>query len=451
MIPDPPSTPFFTPDRRAMRKKIWQLTLPVILANITVPFVGMVDTAVMGHFDSAHYIGAVAMGSFLFSLISISFGFLRMATTGLVAQSHGADDRPGVVLNYLRAVGMALMLGVLMVVLAQPIIMLARQFLSASEPVLDGMAVYMTIVAFAAPAVFLNMVGLGLLFGLQRVNSCLIQLVAINCINIAVNLILVIGLGMKIEGVALATVLAQYTGTGVTAWLVIRAVGHPRDWPWPPVREVVSLSALAEYFGLGRDLTIRTFGIMLGEMLVLNSSASLGDVELAATQLGFVLFGIIAYGLDGFAHAAESLVGEAIGRRDRARLKQAIEEGTIMAFAMAVVFGGIIFFGAGLFFRLMTSLPEVLMTIDSLIPWLAAIPVISVFAFMMDGVFVGATRARIMRDAMVMSVVVFIPAIYFGHMMFGLHGIWAAFLFLLGVRGGTLWLRLDRVYEKAAA
>ena len=444
-----PYASFSTPERRALRKKIWRLTLPVVLANTTIPMVALVDTAVMGHFDSAHYIGAVAMGGFIFSLVVIAVGFLRMATTGLVAQAFGAGDRAAIVRHLLRGSALALALGLLIVVLSQPLVLVAKAFLPGSDAMLDGMGRYVAIVVFAAPAGCLNMVGLGLLFGLQRVRGCMAQLIAINCMNIAGNLLLVLGFGMRIEGVALATVAAQYGGLVIAAWLVVRALGHPRTWPWPGRAEVLSLPAMREFSGLGRDLTIRTFGLKLGELLLLASAASIGDVELAGTQIGFVLFIVVAYGLDGFAHAAESLVGEAVGGRRPALLRAVVADSMLLAFLAALGMGGAILVLSGPYFRVMTSLPEVLAVADGLILWMALIPVVSVFAFQMDGVFVGATQARTMRDAMVLSVLLFLPLIYFGKAWFGLGGVWAAFILLLALRGLTLGLRLDRVYAKA--
>ena len=432
-----------------MRKKIWRLTLPVVLANVTIPLVGLADTAVMGHFDSAHYIGAVALGSFLFGLVVTTFGFLRMATTGLVAQAHGAGDRRLVILHFLRGAVMGLALGLLVLVLAGPLAGMSRAFLSASDPVMDGMELYVAIVALSAPAACLNMVGLGFLFGLQRVAGCMVQLMAINCINIAGNLVLVLGFGLRVEGVAIATLAAQYSGLAVTTWLVFRAAGHPRTWPWPERGQLLAFSAFREYSGLGRDLTIRTFGILLGELLVLNSSASLGDVELAASQIGFVLFGIVAYGLDGFAHAAECLVGEAVGGRRPTMLRAVVRDSTLLAFLSALGLGLAIMLLAGPLFRVMTSIAEVLAVVDGLVVWMALVPVVAVFAFQMDGVFVGATEAGTMRNAMVFSVLLFLPLLYLGKAWFGLHGIWGAFLFLLALRGLTLGLRLDRVYAKA--
>ena len=206
---------------------------------------------------------------------------------------------------------------------------------------------------------------------------------------------------------------------------------------------------MREYSGLARDLTIRTFGILLGELLVLNTSSSIGEVELAASQIGFVLFNIVAYGLDGFAHAAESLVGEAIGRRRPAMLRAVVMDSMLLAFVTAVGLGFAILLLAGPFFSVMTSLPEVLAVVDGLVVWMALIPVVSVFAFQLDGVFIGAIEAAVMRNAMVLSVLLFLPLLYLGKAGFGLDGIWGAFLVLLALRGLTLGLRLDRVHAKA--
>ena len=199
---------------KGTRSAVWAIALPVMLANITVPFVGMVDTAVMGHLDHAHYIGGVAMGSFIFSLITTTFGFQRMATTGLIAQAAGAGQRDVIFMTLYRAVVVALGLGVMIIACSGLVVALARLSLTASDAVLGGMGLYISILSWAGPAICLNMVGLGLFFGVQNVRYCLVQLVVINSVNIGANLVFVFGLGMKIEGVALASVLAQYIGLG---------------------------------------------------------------------------------------------------------------------------------------------------------------------------------------------------------------------------------------------
>ena len=440
---------FLSPSRRELRKKIWYLTLPVILANVTTPLVGLVDTAVMGQLDSAHYIGAVALGAFLYSLVSISFGFLRMATTGLVAQAMGAEQTSLIHLHLMRGVVLALGLGVMVILLAQPLILVSRMVLAASPDVLDGMATYVSILAFASPATCLNMVALGVLFGLQRVRACMIQIMVLNIFNIIANLVLVFGLGMKVEGVAIASLIAQYIGLGVSIILLINALGLPTRWQRPPIMDVISYGALRQYLGLGRDLTIRTLGILLGEIIVLNMSAAIDDVTLAASQLCFVLFTLVAYGLDGFAHAAESLVGAAIGKRDQQALKTVIMDSTILAFAMSVAGSVLVMVFGSYYFEFMTSLDDVQARAGDLLIWMALIPVVSVFAFQMDGVFVGATQAVIMRNAMLVSVVIFLPLAWLGDMVAGVDGIWAAFLILLGLRGLTLWLKIGHVYDQA--
>ena len=439
---------FFNPERSQMRKKIWQLTLPVILANITVPFVGMVDTAVMGHQGEAYYIGAVANGCIIFSLVTITFGFLRMATTGLVAQAFGSGDEEKIGLHFMRGTALALMLGMLVVLLSYPLILLAQSLFSASPEVLEGMAIYLWVVLFAAPAVNFNMVVLGVLFGLQRVKSCMVQLIFINCLNIAGNLFLVLGLGMKIEGVALATLIAQWAGAGLSLWLVLRALGKIKPLNFP-LSKIISFKAFQQYISLGRDLTIRTFGIVLGEFLVLNSSAALSDIALGASAICFVIFMVVAYGLDGFAHATESLVGEAIGKKDRSRLEIVIYDSSLIAFMVSVLMGLLVWVFAAPFFALMTDIAELHSVLFDLLPWLIVMPMVSVWAFQMDGVFVGAIEAKVMRNAMVVSVVLFIPLLYLGQALWGLYGIWSAFLFLMSLRGLTLWFKLGRVFALA--
>ena len=441
----------FSPQRKAVRRQVWRMALPVMLANITIPLVGLVDTAVMGHFDSAHYIGAVAMGSFMFSLMTIAFGFQRMAVTGLIAQAKGAGDVQQVFLTLYRAVMVALALGVGIMLLAIPVLVIAPLVLAASPQVLAGMTDYLSIIVFSGPAICLNMVGLGFLFGLQNIRGCMIQMISINLINIIANLFFVFGLGMKIEGVALASVLAQYSGVVVTIMLIRQAskpLGECSKLEWAALKNT---SALTRYAVLARDLTIRTVCILLSEIIVLNLAAGMSDNALAASQVGFVLFGLIAYSLDGFAHAVEALVGTAIGAKKLTDLRQAVAESTILAGLTAVLMGGVLWVGGGYFIRLITSIPDVVALTEDIMIWIILMPVVSVWAFMMDGVFVGATKALIMRNAMVVSMAIFLPLVYIGKIWGGLDGIWIAFNILLGLRGLTLWLKMPEIEKQAQA
>ena len=437
-----------------VRRAVWAIALPVMLANVTVPLVGLVDTAVMGHFEHAYYIAGVAMGAFIFSLITTIFGFQRMATTGLIAQAAGAmatggDDKAAIFLTIYRGVVIALGLGLGIIVLSAPIITAARMVLAASDAVLDGMDIYVSIMAWAGPAICLNMVGLGALFGLQRVRLCMIQLITINSVNIIANIVFVFGFGLKIEGVAMASVLAQYIGLGVTIALARVVLGPCRQWRRFLWRESIAFGAIRRYISLGRDLTLRTIAIILGEILVLNASAGLGDHVIAASQLGFVIFGMMAYSLDGFAHAVEVLVGTAIGKRDPRALNNAITQSTILAGLAGLLMAAVILMFGGAFMRLLTSIPEVLVAADGILIWIAVMPLTSFWAFQMDGIFIGATRAKTMRNAMMVSILVFVPALFFGRHVAGLDGIWIAFNLLLLMRGVTLWLKIDELRADA--
>ena len=210
-------------------------------------------------------------------------------------------------------------------------------------------------------------------------------------------------------------------------------------------REVFDLRALGRYLSLGLDLTIRTSCIILAELFVLNAASGIDDVALAASQVGFVIFGAIAYPLDGFAHAAEALTGTAIGRRDGVMFRHVLRETLLLAVVMAAVMAAVLALAGPLLISTLTSIPEVVEVSHRILPILVVMPLVSVLAFQMDGVFVGATMGRDMRNAMLVSVAVFVPLVYVFQPWFGLIGIWLAFLLLLGLRGITLWWRIGHI------
>ena len=439
----------FSPERRKIRKTVWQIAIPVMLANLTIPLVGLADTAVMGRLGHAYYIGGVAMGSFVFSLITIVFGFQRMATTGLVAQAYGASDRSKIFHHLYQGVTVAALLGFGIIFLSIPAVSVARMLLTASPEVLNGMAEYVSIIAYSGPAICLNMVALGLLFGLQKIRYCMIQLIILNLANIGFNLYFVFGLGMKIDGVALASVVAQYLGLFVSTILVIRSLGTLRTFPRYDLRAVFAITPLARYASLGVNLTIRTICIVMGEVLVLNAAGGMSDEALAASQLGFVIFGLMAYSLDGFAHAVEALVGEAIGKKDVLTLRRAIAESTILAVMTASLTSILIAVTSSAFLHFMTDLPEVIAIAQDIYIWIIILPVVSIWAFQMDGVFIGATKAVTMRNSLLLSMAIFIPLLYVSKSYAGLDGIWFAFNILLTTRGLTLWLKKGEVEREA--
>ena len=429
-------------------RRLWSISWPIIIANITFPLVGAADTAMMGRLDDASFVGGVALGSLVFNFIYFGLGFLRMCTTGLVAQAQGRGDLSEIENHLVRGLIIALLLGFTFV-LATPLVhVVTSALLSASEAVEGLMRHYVGIRLLAVPAALANMVLLGCLFGRQQMRLAMVQIVLINLINLGLNLFLVLGLGMAIDGVALASVIAQWTGFAVTLGLV---GWHWRDLLAGAGRRIFvrrptwfDPTAFVKFFEIGGDITIRTLLILLSEAILLNLAADIGDLSLAATQLILVMFGLITFGLDGFAHAAEALVGEAVGRRNLPMLDLVVRRTNIMAGCSAVVMGAIVWGAGPWIVSLLTSQPDLATVTLAHWHWAAILAPISFLAFQMDGVFVGATRSREMRNAMLVSAGLFVVLVLcLGR--FGLNGLFAAFTIYLGLRGITLQMRMDRV------
>ena len=429
-------------------RHIWSISWPIFLANITVPLVGAVDTAMMGRFPDPAYIGGVALGTLVFNFLYFGLGFLRMCTTGLVAQAHGRNDEVEIEDLLIRGLIIALTLGSL-AILASPIIhLVTSQLLTASSSVEHQMQVYVEIRLFAAPAALGNMVLLGCLFGRQQMRLCMVQIMVVNICNLLLNILFVVGFEMKIDGIALASVAAQWAGFIFTLGLI--------GWQWRGMLRGVmarlltrtpswfDLPAFGQFFSLGLDLILRTMMLLACEAIFLNNAAVLGDMELAAAQLVIVMFGIIAFGLDGYAHAAEALVGDAIGRKDPVMLNLAIKRTNALAFASSLLMGLFILAGEMPIIGALTNQQSLIKLTAQQWHWVALMPCASFLAFQMDGIFVGATRGREMRNAMLVSTAVFVAMVWVAA-PYGLAGLLAAFTLWLGMRGLTLWLLLPRV------
>jgi len=429
-------------------RHLWSISWPVIVANITFPLVGAADTAMMGRLDDASFVGGVALGSLVFNFIYFGLGFLRMCTTGLVAQAHGRGDVREIENHLVRGLIIAFVLGVTFV-LATPVVhVVTAALLSASGTVESLMRTYVGIRLFAVPAALANMVLLGCLFGRQQMRLVMVQIVAINLVNLCLNFLFVLGFGMAIEGVALASVVAQWVGLGLTLCLV--------GWFWRDIlrgatgrifrRRTAWLdaAALSRFFVIGGDITIRTVLILLSEAVLLNHAAELGDLSLAATQLILVIFGVIAFGLDGFAHAAEALVGEAVGRRQPQMLDLVVTRTNILAGCTAAATGVAVWAGGPLIVGTLTSQPDLAALTLEHWHWAALLAPVGFLAFQMDGIFIGATQSRDMRNAMLISAGVFMLLVL-GLADLGLNGLLAAFTIYLGLRGITLQMRMGRV------
>ena len=429
-------------------RRLWAISWPVIVANITFPLVGAADTAMMGRLDDASFVGGVALGSLVFNFIYFGLGFLRMCTTGLVAQAHGRGDIRDIENHLVRGLIIALILGTAFVLAAPLVHVVTAVLLSASGAVESLMKTYVGIRLFAVPAALANMVLLGCLFGRQQMRLVMVQIIAINLVNLGLNFVFVLGFGMAIEGVALASVVAQWVGLGLTLGLV--------GWFWRDVlagarRRIftrrpawLDAAAFSRFFVIGGDITIRTVLILLSEAILLNHAAEFGDLSLAATQFILVIFALVSFGLDGFAHAAEALVGEAVGRRQPQMLDLVVRRTNILAGCMAATTGILVWVGGPVIVGMLTSQPDLAALTLAHWHWAALLAPAGFLAFQMDGIFIGATQSRDMRNAMLISAGIFlllVPGL--GH--FGLNGLLAAFTIYLGLRGITLQMRMARV------
>ena len=439
-------------DTHASWQHIWRLSWPIMLSNITVPLVGVVDVAMMGRLNDPAFIGGVGLGMMVFNFIYFGLGFLRMATTGLVAQMHGTEQDTAIAHLLMRGVSVALGLGGVFILASPFITSTAITIFSASNMAEALMAEYITIRLFAAPAALANLVLLGGLYGKQQMRLAMVLLFIVNAMNLLLDIVLVNGFGMTIEGVAYASVAAQWSGFGFMLWWIARA------WPGQLgklLRPLASaklpiwfnLSAFRQFFTLGRDIFIRTVLLLSCEALFLNEAAKLGDLSLATCQIMLSIFGVLAFAIDGFAHAAEALVGEAIGQKNKSMLTIIIQRTNYLAGMMAVLQGALLWLGKPLFIGLMTSQANLITFIDTYWIWVAMLPLASFLAFQMDGVFVGATRGKEMRNAMLVASASFAATILL--IPFDLMVLMGSFVGYLALRGISLWCLISYVYEMA--
>ena len=425
-------------------RRVWRLAGPIILANLSVPLLGVVDTAVVGHLGDPVFIGAVAVGTLIFNFLYWSFGFLRMSTTGLTAQAWGAgntDEVNGVVV---RALMLAAVIGLLILVLQWTILWLALSFLGASPRVEHLAAIYFDIRVWAAPATLAGYAILGWLFGLQRAGAALLLQVSINGLNIVLDLVFVFGFGWGVAGVALATVVSQYFGLGLGLWMLARARrgGDAGRWRFSPRREAARLRGMLKVNG---NIFVRTLGLIFCFAWFTAESAKMGDVVLAANAVLLNFQTFMAYGLDGFAHAAEALVGGAIGAGRRDALRATVRTTTGWALVVAVGFSLVFGLFGNQIVALITDIETVRATCRTYLPWVVALPLVSVWSFQLDGIFIGAIRSAEMRNAMLVSVAVFLAAEAVLAPLWGNHGLWAALVVLMLARALTLAALYPRI------
>ena len=414
-------------------RDVWRIAAPMILSNVTVPLLGMVDTGVVGHLENAIYLGAVAVGSTIFSFLYTGMNFLRMGTTGIAAQRFGAGDNEGLRASLGQALIVALFIAAILIALQAPVGRLAVTLIGGDAAVQAYAYEYFAIRVWSAPGTLANYVLIGWFLGLQNARVPLLIFLTINVTNIVLDLVFVIGLGMKVDGVALASVIAEYTAVLVALAFAARELRRREgQWPWA---RLVNLRAYTAYFSVNANLFVRTMLLVFTFAFVTAQGARLGGLVLAANAVLMNLQHLTSFGLDGFAHAAEALVGKAIGARQREALERSVRLCLKWSLIFSVLFLLAYATAGPWFIRLLTDLPDVRNTAMQYLPWLIVSPLVSVWSFLYDGVYVGATRARSMRNIMLVStLLVFLPA-WFLLQGLGNHGLWLAFMLFMASRG----------------
>ena len=423
-------------------RRVLRIAVPIVLANATVPLLGAVDTGVVGQIGAAAPIGAVGIGAIILASVYWIFGFLRMGTTGLVAQAKGEGNGAEVAAGLLRALLIALGAGIALIVLQAPLVWAAFQLAPASPEVETLAQRYLGIRIWGAPATIALYAFTGWLIAVERTRAVLLLQLVMNGLNVGLDLLFVLGFGWGVAGVATATLIAEWTGFALALWLArgVFGAGLSRAalFASGPLRQMARVNT---------DIMIRSVLLQASFTSFLFLGAAEGDVKLAANQVLLQFLEITAYALDGFAFAAESLVGQAVGARAPLRLRRAAitatQWGLAGAAALAVLF---LAFGPS-HIDTMTTAPEVRQMARHYLPWVGLAPLIGIAAWMFDGIFIGATLTREMRNAMVFSVGVYIVALLALIPAFGNHGLWAALMVLNATRG----LAMARLYPRAEA
>lgn len=439
-------------------RRVIGLAVPIVISNVTVPLIGLVDTAVMGHMPDASYIGAVALGALVFSFVYWGFGFLRMGTTGLTAQAFGRwhANPSSIAQTELRAslarpLAIAAVVAVLLIILQWPIGKGAFLILNGSAQV-EGLAeTYFFVRIWGAPFTLGSYAVLGWLLGIQATRAAMATQIATNLFNVGLSVLFVLGFGWGVAGVAAASVLAEAGGLVfglilVRRWLRRTTGDAAMRVPRPVLLDRAALKRLA---GINMDIFVRTLVLVFALAWLTDRSAQFGDQVLAANAILLQFQAFLAFALDAFAFAAEALVGQAIGARDRLALNASIRLTALLSFAVAAVFAVAYLVLAQPLVALMTDLPAVREITLEYRWWMAGIPLVAVSSYLLDGIFIGATRTAEMRNAMVFSVLLFVGLGYLLAGWYGNHGLWAAYAIFMVLRTGSLLLYMPRLMRDA--
>ncbi|MCF6214562.1 MAG: MATE family efflux transporter [Emcibacter sp.] len=422
-------------------RRMWQIALPAIITNISIPLLGLVDSFMMGHMPDPMYLGAIALGAMIISILYHSVNFLRMATIGLTAQASGANEVTLIPRIYLRASLIAVLIGLGFITMQIPVAQMIFS-LTGAEPAVEALArEYFLIRIWGAPFALMNFVAVGWLLGLHKAKLALWIQLFMNVSNILLNIFFVYGLGMDIDGVALGTVLSEVMAGLLAFWLVAK---HNKKlfgynvWGAEARRGLFNRQAFVKLFILNRDIFIRTVCLTVSLSAFTILGAGMGTKILAANAILMNLQMVTSFGLDGFAQAAEVLVGKEVGRKSRKGLHKAVMTSGKWALATSVFFSLIYLLFGDIFINILTNIQDIRNTAAEYLIWVIILPVISIWCFHFDGIFIGATAAKYMRNSMVISTVIYIASLIIFLPIWQNHGLWLSYSIFMAARAITL-------------
>lgn len=420
-------------------RQITAMAIPIILANSATPLLGLVDTAVIGNLGTVTDLGAIALGSLLFNFIFWGFGFLRMSTSGFVAQATGRGDALETLATIARGLLLAVSIGTILLLLQWPLINLALRLFGAGSDVEAITREFFHIRIWGAPAALSLYVLTGYFIGRGATRTLLVVQLVLNGLNIALDIIFAGVFGWGARGIALGTALAEWITLVFAAALVWRGLRADITALRPALKTaLLDRAKLRKTLGVNLDILVRTLFLLLGFAIFTDRGARFGDEVLAANHILLQLISFSAFFLDGFAFVTEALVGRALGARQPAVFAQVVRRSSVLAAITALLLCGLLLAGGGWFIAQLTSLEAVRNTALHYLPWCALYVLVSFAAFQFDGIFIGATRTRALRNAAVVSTLIFIAAAVplAGH--FGNSGLWWAFILFVAVRAATL-------------
>ena len=419
--------------KHPLSKDILHIAVPSIISNITVPLLGLVDVTIVGHLGAASYIGAIAVGGMLFNMIYWIFGFLRMGTGGLTAQAFGKQDSTEIVSLLLRSLGISLLLALGLIVLQYPIQYIAFQLIDCSAEVRELASRYFSICIWGAPATLALYSFTGWFIGMQNTRFPMYIAITQNLVNIVASVFFVFGLEMKVEGVALGTLIAQYAGALMALILVCTRYRTMRvhiDW-----LRLKERNATINFFKVNRDIFLRTLCVVSVTVFFTSAGAAYGDVVLAVNTILMQLFTLFSYIMDGFAYAGEALTGKHIGARNEKGLRELVRYLFYWGIASATLFTLLYLIAGPSFLELLTDDKTVIAASSAYFYWVLAIPFTGFAAFLLDGIFVGATATHLMLKSMAVAAATFFVTYYGLHQLCGNHALWLAFILYLSMRG----------------